>query len=170
MAIYTIANGIAPLTAAFLPVETDTVFATMLQVKLGDSITGEARVVEWGISFNGSAAATPFVCELLAGNVAATVTAHAVADLTPASPGTKPAVDNFPFAVGVSDTGFTSTAEGTLTATRFLDGPQLIAPTGQFVKQVPLGQEGLFDVDDWMRIRIWGDGTITAACYVKIEV
>ena len=79
MALYTIWNGPAPTTAAQLPVTTGTAIKTLLQ--LSTSATKPAKVVEWGISFDGSAAATPIKCELIETDVAATVTAHATAGI-----------------------------------------------------------------------------------------
>ena len=74
MALYTIYNAPSPTTAKIVPVATGTSIKTLLQVK--PSATIQARIVEWGISFSGSAAATPISCELIVTDVAATVTAH----------------------------------------------------------------------------------------------
>ena len=63
MALYLIANGPSPTTAAQVPVTTGTAIKTLLQVK--PSSTKALQIVEWGISFDGSAAATPIKCELL---------------------------------------------------------------------------------------------------------
>ena len=57
-ALYTVFNGASPTTAALTPVTTGTAIKTMLQVKLGTGIKG--TIVEWGISFDASAAATPY--------------------------------------------------------------------------------------------------------------
>ena len=74
MALYLIGNGARPGAAAPVAVTTGTVIKTMLQVQ--PSATKPLRVVEWGISFDGSAAATPVNCELIQCTGAATVTAH----------------------------------------------------------------------------------------------
>ena len=63
MALYLFANGAAPTTAAQVAVTTGTAIKTMLQVKGVTAVT--FKVIEWGISFDGSAAATPIKCELL---------------------------------------------------------------------------------------------------------
>jgi hypothetical protein len=69
-----------PTTAAQAAVTTGNVIKTMLQVKLGASTNHPGKVVEWGISFDGSAAATPIKCELLTtGTVNATVTEYVAA-------------------------------------------------------------------------------------------
>jgi len=57
--LYFIPNGPSPTIAAQAAVTTGTAIKTMLQVKLNALATNTAKVVEWGISFDGSAAATP---------------------------------------------------------------------------------------------------------------
>jgi hypothetical protein len=73
MARYLIQNSAAGTTAAPVKVTTGTAIKTMLQVK--PSATLGMHVVEWGISFDGSTAATPGNVELMESDVAATVTA-----------------------------------------------------------------------------------------------
>src|SRR3989304_10598069 len=78
--LYVVYNGPSPTVAAQVPVTTGTAIKTLLQVKLGTQNFGE--IVEWGISFDGSAAATPIKCEVLdTGTVFGTVTASADADV-----------------------------------------------------------------------------------------
>ena len=72
MALFLIQNGTAGLTAAPVKVTTGTAIKTLLQFK--PSATTIAKVVEWGISFDGSAAAAPGHVELMESDVAATVT------------------------------------------------------------------------------------------------
>lgn len=169
---YLIPNGASPTTAAQVVVTTGTAIKTMLQVKLGATITGIAHIVEWGISFDGSAAATPIKCELLSTlAVKATVTEHVATGIVNLDPKAEAPVDDLPFAFGAAgdETGFTGSAEGTITATRMFD-VQLIAPTNQFVKQWPLGREPSFDADEFMRIRVTAGTAVNAYCYVIIEV
>jgi hypothetical protein len=73
LALYLIGNGAMQTTAAFVAVTTGTAIKTMLQVKPG--ATTVLKIIEWGISFDGSAAATPGKVELIETDVAATVTA-----------------------------------------------------------------------------------------------
>src|SRR4051812_23543105 len=79
MALYAIFNGPSPTTAAQVPVTTGTSIKTLLQVQ--PSATNSLKIKEWGISFDGSAAATPIKVELLETDVAATVTAHVAAGI-----------------------------------------------------------------------------------------
>jgi len=128
-------NGASPTTAALAPVTTGTAIKTMLQIATPS--TEQLRVVEWGISFDGSAAATPGKIELIETDVAATVTAHVAAGIIKVnSPNDVASL----VTLGTSATGYTASAEGTTTASRLLDY-QLIAPTGQYVIQYPLGRE-----------------------------
>ncbi len=167
--LYLIANGPNPTSAAQVPVTTGTAIKTMLQVKSGLTVT-RPKVVEWGISFDGSAAATPIKCELLTtGTVAATVTAHVAAGIQNLDPfGTTPTTGN-PFTFTTTTTGYTASGEGTVTATRALD-IQLIAPTNQYVKQWPLGREPFFSQLNYLRIRVTAGAAVNAYCFVVIEV
>lgn len=169
MALYTIFNGPSPTTAAQVPVTTGTVIKTLLQVK--PSATIVAKVVEWGISFDGSAAATPIKVELIETDVAATVTAHVAAGIvktdSAALAGGDPTTNLVQ--VGVAATGYTASAEGTITTSRVLDA-QLVAPTAQYVKQFPLGREPVVQVDKFLRARVTAGAAVNAYTYVVIEV
>jgi len=170
MALYTIWNGPAPTTAAQVPVTTGTTIKTLLQI--ASSATKPAKIVEWGISFDGSAAATPIKCELIeTDTVAATVTAHVTSGIVKtdgeALAGGDPVTNLIP--VGTTATGYTATAEGTITASRVLDA-QLVAPTNQYVKQFPLGREPVIGVSKLARIRVTAGAAVNALCYMVIEV
>ena len=158
--LYIAANGASPTTAAQVVVTTGTSIKTLLQVATPS--TENLKIIEWGISFDGSAAATPIKVELLQTDVAATVTS-----LTP----TVYSPDNAPASLcvgGTSATGYTATAEGTITATRMFD-VQLIAPTNQYVKQFPLGREPLVPVSKFLRIRVTAGAAVNAYCYIVWE-
>lgn len=169
MAQYLIANGPMPTTAAQAVVTTGTSIKTMLQVKA--SATTTFKILEWGISFDGSAAATPIKCELLETDVAATVTASATADIVKydgaALSGGDPVTNLIP--VGTTSTGYTSTAEGSITAVREFD-VQLIAPTSQYIKQYPLGREPVVQISKFARIRVTAAAAVNAYCYLIVEV
>lgn len=169
MALYLIANGPMPTTSALAPVTTGTSIKTMLQIK--PSATIAAKIVEWGISFDGSAAATPGKVELIETDVAATVTASVAADITKldsdALGGGDPTTNLIQ--VGTSATGYTSTNEGSITAVRILD-MQLIAGTNQYVKQFPLGREPVLQIGKFGRIRVTFGTAVNAYCYVIISI
>lgn len=169
MALYAIYNGPAPTTASQVAVTTGTAIKTLLQVKA--SSTAVYKIVEWGISFDGSAAATPIEVELIETDVAATVTASVAADLVKldaaALSGGDPTTNLLP--VGTTSTGYTASGEGSITATRVLDC-QLIAPTNQYVKQFPLGREPIVQIAKFGRIRVKAGAAVNAICYIIVEV
>ena len=164
--LYLIPNGPSPTTAAQVAVTTGTAIKTMLQVKP----LNVCRVIEWGISFDGSAAATPIDCELLTtGTVFATVTAHVAAGIVDFGSGLVQAAPATNFTLSTSGTGYTGSAEGSITVSRMLD-VQHIAPTSQYVKQFPLGREPVVDPSDILRIRVTAAAAVNAYCYVIVEV
>lgn len=169
MGLYFIANGPMPTTASQATVTTGTTIKTMLQVK--PSATNTLKVKEWGISFDGSAAATPIKCELLETDVAATVTASVANDIVKldgqALMGGDPTTNLIQ--VGTTSTGYTSTSEGSITATRMFD-VQLVAPTNQYVKQFPLGLEPVVQISKFLRIRVLAGAAVNCYCYVIVEV
>jgi len=170
--LYLIENGPSPTVAAQVAVTTGTNIKTLLQIKLEDTLTVRGTIVEWGISFDGSAAATPILCELLTtGTVKATVTEHLAPGIVQLDPGAITTTDGnpFDFTAAADGTGFTATAEGTITATRILDMQQ-VAPTNQYVKQYPLGREPMFAATEYLRIRVKAGSAVNAYCYVVIEV
>lgn len=169
MALFKIYNGVEPTTAQFVKVATGTNLKTMLQVK--PSSTKALRVTEWGISFDGSAAATPIVVELIEVDVAATVTAHVAAGIVKLDAEALLCGDPTTnlIQVGTSATGYSASAEGTITAGRLLDA-HLIAPTNNFIFQWPLDYEPIGQVDKFVRIRVKAEATINAMCYMVVKV
>jgi hypothetical protein len=156
-------NGLSnALTAPLAGVATNatTTVKTMLQVKAG---TSKIRVIEWGYRFL-AAPTAPVHMELLeTGTVFATVTTGnilAYNDSTgPASLCT----------TGTAATGFTATAEGTITATR-LFADTLDVGT-YFSQQFPLGREPEINAASCLRIRATPTtaAATTVICYVCWE-
>lgn len=173
MAQYLIQNGAVGLTAAPIAVTTGTALKTMLQYKTGTLMP--AKIVEWGISFDGSAAAAPGKIELVeTGTVNATVTAMALADITKydaaaIAAGDPTTATTGSIIVGTTGTGYTASAEGTTTVARLFD-LQYVAPTSQYVKQFPLGREPLIQVSTITRIRVTFAVAVNCYCYMIIEV
>jgi hypothetical protein len=169
---YLIANGHIQTTAAFVKVTTGNTIKTMMQLQAGTA--NVFRVIEWGCSFDASAAATPGQIELIETSVAATVTAYAAADITKynadALLGGDPTSSSNMITVGTGASGFTSTSEGSVTTLRNLAGPQLISPTNQDIIQLPLGREALVQNGSFMRIRVTFGTAVNMYCYVVIEI
>ncbi len=161
--LYFAANGAMPTTAALTKITTGTAIKTMLQI--ASSATRPLKVVEWGISFDGSAAATPIQCELIQTDVAATVTAHVAAGVQPYDDPNAPAST---VTLGTSATGYTASAEGSITTTKYGD-LQMIAPTNQYVKQWPLGREFQVPISKFLRVRVTAAAAVNAYTYIIWE-
>lgn len=167
---YIVYNGPMATTAAPSKVTTGNAIKTMLQLAPNVPI----RPVAWGISFDASAAATPGVCELIdTGTVFATVTAFAPADVQPYGDANAPAntagSTGTPLKLGTALSGYTSSAEGSTTATRMAD-LQLIAPTNQYLQQWPLGREFEVPPGDCLRVRVTFGAAVNMLCWVIFEV
>ncbi len=165
-----LANGPAQTTASFAAVTSGTAIKTMLQVK--PSATAIAKIIEWGISFDGFAAALPGKVELIETDVAATVTAYVAADLTKlngeALAGGDPTTNLIQ--VGTTSSGYTSTSEGSITSVRNLDAPVFLPPTAPFVKQFTLGYEPVIQVSKFARIRVLFGTAVNVYCYIVVEI
>ena len=165
---YLFYNGAMQTTAAPPKVTTGTAIKTMLQMK---SVV-PFRIVEWGWSFDDSAAATPGVVELVeTGAIFGTVTAYATADITRydgeallfGDPTTAL------MTVGTSAGGYTCTSEGSIVASRNLGGPQLGSPTNEFIQQFPLGYRPLVQAASALRIRATFGTAVNMFCYCIVE-
>lgn len=170
MALFLIPSGPMQTTAAFATLATGTSIKTLLQFKA--SATLVARIIEWGVSFDGAAAATPGKVELIETDVAATVTASNAADITRYDADALACGDptSILIQVGASATGYNASAEGSIAAVRNLDSPQLIAPTNQFIKQFPLGREPIVQVGKFARIRTTFGASVNAYGYMIVQL
>jgi hypothetical protein len=168
MALYKIYNGPFPTTAAQAGVTTGTAIKTMLQVKGVTAVT--MKVKAWGVSMNGAAAAAGPQWELIeTGTVFATVTASAAADIVAWDAQALGVTSTTYFSVGTAATGYTATAEGSITASRVLDS-QYIQPTGERAWEFSLGNEPVVSAVSALRIRVTAGTAYTAVCWVLIEV
>jgi len=159
-ALYIAFNGVEPTTAKRVAVATGTGIKTLQQVATPS--TKSITVIEWGISFDGSAAATPISVELIQTDVAAT----SGTSVTPTVFGC-----NADVSLCVGGTGATNhspSAEGTITAVRTFDA-QLISPTNQYVKQFPLGREPVITVSKFLRVRVHAGASVNAISYIIWE-
>jgi hypothetical protein len=152
--IYWAANGAMPTTAALAKVATGTSIKTMLQIATPS--TRPLTVVGWGVSFDGSAAGTPIICELIETDVAATVTAHVASGIMKYNdPNAPPSL----VTLGTSATGYTATAEGTITAVRYGDLED-VQPTNQYAMWFPEGREFQVAVSKFLRVRVTAGASV----------
>ncbi len=166
MGLYLIANGPMPTTASQATVTTGTGIKTMLQLKPFNV----CKIVEWGISFDGSALDTPIKVELLdTGTVFGTVTASADVDITKLGSVEDAVASVAGLTLGTSATGYTCTSEGSITAVRMFD-VQLVSPMAQYVKQFPLGREPKCIIGNAVRIRVKAGTGYNCYCYMVVEI
>jgi hypothetical protein len=166
MARYRIYNHAMPTTAAPAGVTTGTAIKTLLQLKPFN----QAKIVAWGISFDGSAAATPITVQLCeTGTVFATVTASVDADCIKLNGADQAAASVAGLTLGTTATGYTSSGEGTITTQRMFD-TQLVAPTNQYIYQFPLGQEPVLVIGNACRIIVKAGTAVNAICWIEVEI
>lgn len=165
--LYKIFNGPFPTTAAQLAVTTGTAIKTMLQVK---GVTAmPLKVIEWGFSFDGAAAAAGIQAELVeTGTVFATVTASVAADIVAMDPAALATVSTTIFSVGTAATGYTASAEGTITATRVFDST-FNQPTNYYYHPFPLGQEPQVAAVSALRIRVKAAAAVNMICWIYLS-
>lgn len=155
-----------PTTAAQAAVATGATIKTLLQIKPFNM----AKIVEWGISFDAFVAAAPIKVELLeTGTVFATVTASVDADVTKYGDVSLAVASVAGLTMGTAATGYTASAEGTITAVRMFD-VQFISNTNQYVKQFPLGREPEINIGASGRIRVTAGATVNAYCYMVLDI
>ena len=164
-ALYRVHSGPSPTTAPLAKLATGTATKTLLQL-FHTSLP--LSIVEWGITFDGSALAAPIECELIdTGTVAATVTAFVANDVTAFTDpgGTAATID-----LGTAASGYNASAEGTVVAPVRVGDYQLIEPIGGFLKQFPLGQEFNVIPGHMLRVRVTAAATVNAVAYVTFAI
>lgn len=133
-------------------------------IQLNNPSTVQLRIVEWGVSFNGSAAGTPSVCSLsLAG--AATATSTSLSGLV------LPYSDNqktTSLTMGTSNSGFGNATMASNTTAKEFD-TQFVAQAGMYLKQWPLGREPVVLASSFLQLRINTAVTLTALAYIVFE-
>lgn len=150
-------------TAAQAKVTTGTAIKTMLQIATPS--TRQCQVLEWGYSADLVSTATGEV-ELLETDVAATVTAHVPAGVQPLVPGMPASL----MTLGTSATGYTATAEGSITATRTFDAQEIVedapAPNNSYTRQWLPYEGPIVAVSKFLRVR----ATFTVATNLLVWV
>lgn len=154
-------NGPMPTTAAQQQVTTGTTIKTMLQ--LATPSTREIQLISWGFSLSGVPNGT---VELLQTDVAATVTAHVPAGVQPLDAALPASL----LTLGTGATGYTSTAEGTITATRVFDSQIITATTGQnelnYSYQFLPDEQPTIPVSKFVRVRVTMGTAVNMQCFI----
>lgn len=135
-------------------------------IQIATSSTRQARIIEWGISFDGSAAATPAAVELVQASAASTMsTAHSTSTIVPWN---DPNGGACSFTMSTTTCGYGNGTITSNTTERYFDN-QYIAPTTQYVKLFPLGREPVVAVSKFLQLRLNTSGTYNAMAYILFE-
>lgn len=152
-----------PTTAAMVKVTTGTTIKTMLQ--LATPSTRMIRVLSWGYCLDAVPSSAGLI-ELVQTDVAATVTAHVASGVQPLDPNAPASL----LTLGTSATGYTSTNEGTPTATRSFDS-NLIPPTAgasdlNYDMQFMPEEQPLIPISKFLRVRVTFGGAVNMLTYI----
>lgn len=134
-----------------------------LQLQIPDS--GQIELIEWGVSFDGSTAATPALLEVASTDAGSTCSSgHTTTTvknlLDPNGPASR-------LTMGTTGTGYGNGAITTNTTLRMADR-QYVAPTNQYVKMWPLGSYPKFGngaTENFLQFRINTSATVNAIVY-----
>jgi hypothetical protein len=149
-------------------IATGTSYATGAKVALQIGIPsgGQIELIEWGISHDGSSAATPSLVEIASTATASTVsTAHTTTTVKPVNDPNAPASG---MTMGTTSTGHGNGAITSNTTLRMAD--RLYVPTtSPWVKLWPLGcypKFGATGAAEFLQLRINTTVTINAICWM----
>lgn len=166
---YKIYNAAMATTAAQAAVTTGTAIKTMLQVATPATIG--LRVIAWGFTIDDPPGADAIV-ELLQTDVAATVTAHVASGVQPTDPNGPAAL----FTLSTTGTGYTASAEGSITATRMFDAVSLssvsaeAAPFMTYAYQFMPDEQPIVPISKFLRVRATTPTTaVDMRCWVLVE-
>ena len=166
---YKIWNGPMPTTAAQAAVTTGTAIKTMLQ--LSTPATRAITLISWGFSIDDPPGADA-VFELLQTDVAATVTAHVASGVQPLDPNATASL----LTLGVANTGYTATAEGTTTAARVFDAVSMSSVSAEaaagmvYTYQWMPDERPIVAISKFLRVRATTPTTaVDMRCWVVFE-
>lgn len=150
-----------PTTAAQAKVAVANGVKTMLQ--LATPATRQIQLVSWGFSLD---TATAGEIELLQTDVACTVTAHVASGVQPLDPNSPASL----LTLGTSATGYTSTSEGSTTATRVFDVQFIAAsapPNLSYSYQWTPAERPIIAISKFLRVRTtFAATTSSLVCWV----
>lgn len=153
-------NGPMVTTASYVPVTTGTAIKTMIQIKA--NANQGITVWKWGLDFDGTGT-TPVKCELIeTGTVGATITQHVAAGIQPLGGNQAASL------VDLSSTtasGYTATAEGTITATRYGSINSVLPGNGDR-NEWSLSREFWVPAGKVVRIRVTAAAAVNCAAYL----
>ncbi|MFD8805557.1 hypothetical protein [Streptomyces sp. NPDC059597] len=150
-------------TAAQQKVTTGTAIKTMLQI--APPATRQMQLISWGFTLDGTPSAAGQV-ELIQTNVAATVTAHVASGVQPLDPNAPASL----VTLSTTGTGYTATAEGTVTATRTFDANLVPSVAGStdinYYYQWMPDERPIVAAGAFLRVRATFGGAVNMSCFV----
>lgn len=157
-------NAAMQTTAAIAKVGTGTTIKTMLQIATPS--TRQLTPVSWGYTMDAVPGSTGGIVELIQTDVAATVTAHVASGVQPLDPNAPASL----VTLGTAATGFTGSAEGSITAVRTLDA-DLIAPTAgaqsiNYSYVFAPAERMPIAVSKFLRVRVTMAAAVNMLCWV----
>jgi hypothetical protein len=154
-------------TAAQAKVTTGAVIKTMLQVATPSS--RQLQIISWGFSVDAPPATTSTgVVELLQTDVAATVTAHVASGVQPLDPNAPASL----VSLGTAATGYSASAEGTITGTRLFDAIDIPGLTAggsgiePYMYQFMPDERPIVGTSKFLRVRATFGAAVNLRCWV----
>ncbi|MFF5404629.1 hypothetical protein ACFY8K_16690 [Streptomyces misionensis] len=152
-----------PTTATQPKVTTGTATKTMLQIALPS--TRQIQLISWGFTLDAVPASAGQV-ELIQTDVAATVTAHVASGVQPLDPNAPASL----MTLSTTGTGYTATAEGTVTATRTFDANLVPGTAGatdiNYVYQFMPDERPIVAAGRFLRVRATFGAAVNMTCFV----
>ncbi|MFF7949145.1 hypothetical protein [Streptomyces griseorubiginosus] len=138
-------------------------------LQLATPSTRQIQVLEWGFSLDDPPGADGVV-ELLQTDVAATVTAHVASGVVNLDPNGAASL----LTLGTTATGYTSTSEGAITATRPLDAVSLSSVSGEsglsYVRTFMPDDRPIIAVSRFLRVRATTPTTASdMRCFITFQ-
>lgn len=163
-------NSAMSTTAPMSPVTTGTSTKTMLQ--LATPSTRQITVISWGYEID-SFPTTNLTgkIELIETDVAATVAAHVASGVQPLLPGVPASL----LTLGTSATGYSASAEGTVTTTRTFDQDEINGVTylggseAMYDYQFMPDERPVVAVSKFLRVRATFGSAVNMLCWVVFE-
>jgi len=157
-------NAAMPTTAAIAKVGTGTTIKTMLQIATPS--TRQCQLISWGYTLDAVPGSTGGTVELIQTDVAATVTAHVASGVQPLDPNAPASL----MTLGTAATGYTASAEGSITAVRTFD-TDMIPPTAGAVEvnydyQWLPDERPIIAVSKFLRVRVTFAAAVNMLCWV----
>lgn len=156
-------------TAALAKVTTGTSIKTMLQIATPS--TRQCQLISWGYSIDAAPATTGTgEVELIQTDVAATVTAHVASGVQPLDPNAPASL----MTLGVSATGYTATAEGSITAVRTFDAQNVLgvsngAQDNDYAYQFMPDERPIVAVSKFLRVRVTFSAAVNMLCWAVFD-